>query len=110
MFTSAPGWTRTLAAWCYNYNNGSANVTQQFALPSVTTDFCVPYGKQSNNAVVNPPWRNNDTFQIISSGLDGLYGNLALRTAGTPTGLSPGDYDNITNFVQNGSTLEDEMK
>jgi prepilin-type N-terminal cleavage/methylation domain-containing protein len=120
-------------AWCYNYCYNSANstyVTQQFPLASPSpADYAVPYQKVvpgNNNAVTNPPWRNNDSFQIISSGLDGLYGYnmpasspyVAGRVAGLPAMLSigptagypytGGDLDNVTNFVQNGSTLEDE--
>jgi prepilin-type N-terminal cleavage/methylation domain-containing protein len=108
------GLDQSSGAWCYNYNNGSTNVTQQFPSSSSSgNDQCVPYQKvvpSGNSAVINPPWRNNDTFQIISSGLDGLYGNHATpRISGTPTGLSLTDLDNIANFVQNGSTLESDM-
>ena len=100
-------------AWCYNYYySSSAAVTQAF--PSSSGDCCMPYRKvvpSGNSAIINPPWRNNDTFQIISCGLDGVYGiHTTPPTAGTPTGLAVGDFDNITNFVQSGSTLEDEMK
>ena len=113
--------------WCYGYcfNSAGPNYAAQI-FPSAATDYVVPYQKvvpTGNNAVINPPWRNNDTFQIISSGLDGLYGQnrpasapyAAGRVAGLPQMLfiypsGGGDMDNITNFIQNGSTLEDELK
>ena len=107
------GLDQSSGAWCYNYcynNATSSYLTQRF--PG-NTDYAVPYQKfvpLGNNAVINPPWRNNDTFQIISSGLDGLYGTIPSRVSGSPQGLSVNDFDNITNFVQNGSTLEDELK
>jgi prepilin-type N-terminal cleavage/methylation domain-containing protein len=121
-------------AWCYNYcynSSGPNYVAQQFPPSSASpSDYAVPYQKfvpSNNNAVTNPPWRNNDSFQIISSGLDGLYG-YNLPTSGSPpsqyvkgrvAGYLPmlsvypsggGDLDNITNFVQNGSTLEKELE
>jgi hypothetical protein len=116
----------TSGSWCYNYYyNGTKYVLQQFVLPSAdansppgaNTDYAVPYQKvvpSGNSPIVNPPWRNNDTFQIISSGLDGLYGNLATRVSGTvmvnnTPALSLPDFDNVTNFIQNGSTLENEL-
>ena len=120
------GLNQVNGAWCYNYYYTSTNyVTQMF--PTGTTDYAVPYQKvvpSGNNAVINPPWRNNESFQIISCGLDGLYGQnrpayaaqyYVGRVAGLPQMLyvSPsggGDMDNITNFIQNGSTLEDELK
>jgi type II secretory pathway pseudopilin PulG len=121
------GLDQTSGAWGYLYNNGSGNVAQQFPPASASpTDYAVPYQKvvpSNNNAVMNPPWRNNDSFQIISSGLDGLYGfNLKASgpyVAGRVAGYLPmlsiypaggGDLDNITNFLQNGSTLEKEMQ
>jgi prepilin-type N-terminal cleavage/methylation domain-containing protein len=111
------GLDQNSGAWWYNYYNGSSTLQQQFPTAS-SGDCCVPYQKvvpSSNNAVLNPPWRNNDTFQIISCGLDGLYGKGTTRVAGSLQGLcvypaGGGDLDNVTNFIQNGSTLEDELK
>ena len=65
-------------------------------------------------------WRNPDTFQIISAGLDGQYGNGGQDSSGNPTlfrytksqfGFSQNqrDDDNITNFITK-STLEDEIE
>jgi hypothetical protein len=119
------GLDQVSGAWCYNYYYTSSNyVTQMF--PTGTTDYAVPYQKvvpTSNNVVINPPWRNNESFQIIACGMDGLYGQnrpasspyVAGRVAGLPQMLSiypsgGGDMDNITNFIQNGSTLEDELR
>jgi prepilin-type N-terminal cleavage/methylation domain-containing protein len=119
------GLDQNTGAWCYNYYNGAATLTQTFYPPGNSTDLAVPYQKvvpSGNNAVINPPWRNNDSFQIISSGLDGLYGfnraasapYVAGRVASLPSMLSiypsgGGDFDNITNFITNGSTLENEL-
>ena len=56
-------------------------------------------------ADANESWANVDSFQLISAGTDGQYGNSAgtaarLYPTGTGYDLSPNqaDDDNITNF------------
>jgi len=66
----------------------------------------------------DPPfWRNYDTFQIISAGLDGQFGSTpplnptpVLRVTKTGENFSKGDYDNLANFTGEKRTLEDEIE
>ena len=55
-------------------------------------------------------WVNNDTFQIVTAGLDDHFGS-GLPHRRYPSGVGyltpgPGDDDNITNFSE-GSRLQD---
>ena len=73
---------------------------------------CVPYRDPQNP----PAWRNHDTCQIVSAGLDGQFGNLLPDNGASPNyrfsitagNFTQGDYDNITNFSER--TLEDEIE
>jgi len=71
------------------------------------TNICVPYLHEANGVPATPAtarrWHNPKTFQIISAGLDGQYGNSAATTfrfAPSQIGFSSngGDFNNLTNF------------
>ena len=78
---------------------------------AAATPLLYPYAtKRSSDPVsaTNPlTMPNPTTFQIISAGLDGEYGDVSLVTAGDPTtykvfpfgdNYQIGDMDNIANF------------
>ncbi len=82
-----------------------------------TDNICVPYLISSDGLPTLPGtvrrWNNLKTFQIISAGLDGQFGDSAAETfrfSKSGTGFSPngGDFDNLTNFTH--GKLEDEME
>jgi len=98
----------------------SANLSSDYAVPYLDQQKAVNF----NTATQTRLWRNQDTFQIIFCGYDGLFGNneagfrltrvgLKLpRLINNPdadqAGLSEGDFDNITNFSD--VTIEDELQ
>lgn len=84
-----------------------------------------PYTTKRNNAAVSPTnpltMANATTFQIISGGLDGDYGDVSLVDPTDPTTYKlfpfgdnyvPGDLDNIANFSIVGEKVifEDHME
>lgn len=84
------------------------------------TALLYPYATQ-RNATAPLTMPNPTTFQIISAGLDGDYGDVSLITAGDPTtykvfpfgtNFQTGDYDNIANFSIDGEKVifEDHMQ
>ncbi|MEE8451349.1 MAG: prepilin-type N-terminal cleavage/methylation domain-containing protein [Thermoguttaceae bacterium] len=75
--------------------------------------ICVPYCVDP----VPPPgdqiWNKPKSFQIISPGMDGQFGNHdptgeELRFSASALNFTDGDYDNITNFSS--TTLEDGLE
>jgi len=90
------------------------------------TELLYPYATKRNNAPVDPVTNpltmpNPTTFQIISAGLDGDYGDVTSVIAGDPTtykvfpfgdNYQIGDWDNISNFSVggDGTIFEDHMK
>ncbi len=89
-FTPAGGGGSSLLSW----NAGSSGT-------------CVPYCVRGRG-----DWNKPKSFQIISPGMDGLFGNPRrpsdFRSSATGQLFTPGDYDNITNFSSN--TLEDGLE
>ncbi len=109
----------------YAYDDGSGNLLPLFH--GSGNNICVAYlasaGDPTNPGGSNVVrrWNNPDTFQIISPGLDEEFGNAPIdlfRLSTTGEILPPpppgagfdfaNDYDNITNFISNG-TLEDAL-
>ena len=81
-----------------------------------TSGTAVPYAFDQNNngtfVVADDSWANDKSFQIISAGLDGVYGVAgqppAVKFYPKGTGYDPGgtDSDNTTNFCDR-SILDD---
>ncbi len=88
-----------------SFNNPAAPYSLQIF---TNAGLPVPYWLDVANAGTTDPtenWANMDSFQIISTGMDGQYGNLAGTAARLyPTGTgydtppNQADDDNITNF------------
>ena len=66
---------------------------------------CVPYFLAEQDS-----WNKPKTFQIISPGMDGLFGAArgGIPASDTGANFTDGDYDNITNFSS--TTLEDGLE
>lgn len=73
-----------------------------------TQSFVSPYADETIRPYFNTQldeWVNPKTFQLISAGLDGLFGEGNQYPAGED--YTEGNYDNVTNFSK--GTLEDRM-
>ena len=75
-----------------------------------TGNWCVPYREPPPPSPGTPlTWCNYETYQIITPGLDGLYGQgsrACYRKTGQ--GFTEEDKDNLTNFSK--GRLEDELE
>jgi prepilin-type N-terminal cleavage/methylation domain-containing protein len=93
--TAAPfvyfrSWNGDYSGLSYTPSNGNAGTA-------------VPYRSGDNSM-----WRNERGCQIVTAGLDGIYGTgTGPRCSQTGTNCSPEDYDNHTNFTQ--GRIQDEM-
>ncbi len=68
--------------------------------------IAVPYRKDNNQGFCSP-----SSFQIISAGADGDYGNSAAanpRYYPSGTGYAPGDADNVVNFARESTLIGDK--
>ncbi len=101
------------------YGTVSGTTFIPFFCTYATDNICVAY-LASTEPVTDLPtvpltvrnWNNEKTFQIISAGLDGQFGDRVeteFRFSKSGLNFSPngGDYDNQTNFCK--GTLEDEL-
>ncbi len=103
-----------------------------FSSPVAPYGYCVPYLEFNPTASVSTPldptqqlvggvnprqWPEAGKFQIVSAGLDGLFGNALVggspqefryRKLGLNFSDDGGDFDNVTNFSE--GTLEDELE
>ncbi len=111
-YSSSPSVATVTLPVVFNYQNTSGTPQTWSVYPNA--GFAIPYWQDANASAApdsTENWVNPDSFQIISAGLDGIYGN------GSITGVSPGnlvrlyptgtgydlsnnlaDDDNITNF------------
>lgn len=96
--------TRGYMPWDPAAGGGAGAPLQAYVSSSSGT--AVPYQSDSGS------WYENESFQIISAGMDGEFGE------GTPdiprlvkpgTGLTEGDRDNITNFVE-AATIDGDVE
>ena len=88
----------------YVYFHHESYTTISHTVGGGTDNVAKPY--KSNVAGQN--YVNDDTFQIISAGLDAEFGSgNADKTFPVGTNYSAGDYDNITNFSE--GTLRDRL-
>ncbi|HEX3997539.1 MAG TPA: prepilin-type N-terminal cleavage/methylation domain-containing protein [Pirellulales bacterium] len=78
------------------------------------TGVCRPYYLDTGSSTVSPQllYANPNTFQIISAGLDGDFGDTSASSTPSPypsypsgNGYTQGDLDNLTNFAP--SNLKD---
>jgi hypothetical protein len=98
------------------------NVCVPYLIPPLTDSRGNAYTQPENdeagpNNKVQRNWANAETFQIICSGLDGLFGNgkdgdgvpyFRMSKTGTWFSKDGGDFDNITNFSE--GRLENEIE
>lgn len=102
----------------YNRVDASGSATCRFANPDLATDVARPYQtlqpNQSPTANLAPnfQWAERQKYQIISAGLDGVYGSdlnpFSIKQFKNAATYTLGDYDNITNFSQ--GTFEDNLE